>query len=219
MRTARHIAEEVEGQAVHRIGQPRDHRQLEREQLRDQPTLGQLELAPQLAVGLDRQVGDGACDAAGQAEAGHQPVGVEGRIVALARRRHHPVAGRRRQEVVAAPVGLALRIAEDGEGVRLGTLARVGRERDDAQVLDDVAQRRLAGEAPAVAQEHGPAALALVGAGDRWGLQLGGQRGRGLGADVCGCLVVGGGFHVSLHLALFAEERRDIVEAAHAAAG
>jgi hypothetical protein len=64
VRAARHVAQEIESQAMRRIGQARDDRQAQRQQLRDQPPLGQLELAPQLAVALDRQVGDGARDAA-----------------------------------------------------------------------------------------------------------------------------------------------------------
>ncbi|MDT4848209.1 hypothetical protein FQZ97_822950 [compost metagenome] len=181
MRAARHVAEKVEGQPVHRIGMPAHHRQAEREQLRDQAALGHLELAPEFAVGLHRQVGNGARDAAGQAVAGRQALRVGGNGLALARLRHHPVAGGRRHEVGAAAVGGAVRVAEDGEGVGQRALAFGRRQRHHAEPVDHVAQRRVAGQALAVAQEHGAPALAAVGAADGGGGEFGRKRGGCIG--------------------------------------
>ncbi|KAF1057161.1 MAG: hypothetical protein GAK39_06368 [Variovorax sp.] len=187
VRAARHVAQEVEGQAMHRIGMAAHHRQPQREQLRDQAPLGLLELAPEFVVAGHREIGNGARDAAGQAVAGREAVRVGRERLARARHRHHPVAGRGRHQVGAAAVGRALRIAEDrvavglGDGIAVGVLGRGGRERHHAEAVLHVAQRRVAGQAFAVAQEHGPAALAAVGARDGGRGELGGQGGRALG--------------------------------------
>ena len=187
VRAARHVAQEIEGQAVHRVGMAAHHGQPQREQLRDQAPLGLLELAPEFVVAGHREIGNGARDAAGQAVAGRETVRVGRERLAGTCHRHHPVAGRGRHQVGATPVGRTLRVAEDGEAVGLGdgvavrVLGRGRRERHHAEAVLHVAQRRVAGQAFAVAQEHGPAALAAVGARDGGRGELGGQGGRALG--------------------------------------
>ena len=113
-------------------------------------------------------------------------------------------------QVGAAAVGLAAGVAEHGEGVGLGALGR-RRERHHAQALDHVAERRVAGQALAVAQEHRAAALALVGAADGRRLEFGGERGRGFGCRRRRPSVVGGvGFHgASVVLDVGAGQRGD----------
>ncbi|MCY1374223.1 hypothetical protein D9M69_615500 [compost metagenome] len=73
-----------------------------------------------------------------------------------------------------------MRVAEDGEGVGQGALAFGGREWHHAEPVDHVAQRREAGQAFAVAQEHGAPALAAVGAADGGRGEFGRERGGGI---------------------------------------
>ena len=199
VRGAGHVAEEIESQAVDRVGVAAHHRQAQRQQLRDEPALGLFELAPENAVGLLRQVGNGARHAAGQAEAGRQAVHVDGQRFTVARGGHHPAAGRGGHEVGAAAVHGALRIAEHGEGV--GRRARALRrcQRHDAEAVGHIAERRAARQALAVAQEHGAPALAAVRTADGGCGKFGGERGRAFGLwrhVLCrGCLFVHGEVH------------------------
>ena len=175
-RSAGHVVEEVEGQAAGGIGVARDDRQPQHEQLRHQPSLGQLELVPQRAVALDRLVGNGARGAARQAEAVEQAVARAFGVVAGAGLRHHPVAARGRVEVRAAPPLAPAMVAMDHVQVRIGPIG-VGRlQGHHAQPLGDVAQVRAARQALAVAQVDGTAALALVGPADGGRAQFDGER-------------------------------------------
>ncbi len=180
MRAAGHVAQEVEGEPVDRVGMAAHHRQAEREQLRDEAPLRLLELPPEHAIAFDGKIGDGARDAARKAVPGREAGGVETGVVALTRRGHHPVAAGRCHQIGATAISLAVGVAEHGVRIGLCALKGRGRERHHAQALDDVTERRMAGEAFAVAEKDRTAALALVGAAERRRLEIGGERVIGL---------------------------------------
>ncbi len=103
-------ADKIEGQARLFVNALGDDLQPEGDQLCDQTTLGRFDLAPALAVFDNRQVGNGAIQAARDAELT--------RIVL----REQPVAGRRCVEV-GANVDTALRPARSLSGARWSVAA------------------------------------------------------------------------------------------------
>ncbi len=175
-------AQEVEHQPAFRVfADTRGQRQAECEQGRDQPALGELHLAPEFAVvRVFRivKVGNGAVEPAGAAQQ-HLRLALSDR--------HQPVAGRRALQVGAAQIGRGRRIAGWGVSTAFrlpfdpGVRVLTGHQRQQARQDRVVAQRRAAGQAGAVAEEHRAAALTAVSAA-RQARQIGGCRcGRRIG--------------------------------------
>jgi len=151
--------DEVEGQAGLFVDSLGNDLQAQGDQLRDQTTFGRLDLAPAFAVFNDREVGNGAIEAARNTEfAG----------IMLWKK---PVTGCRGAEVGATPIQPGTRLIAQAPGSRL----RPRFERSDTPLLRQVAQRCRTGQALGIGEKHRLATGALpdlavtFGFADKWG--------------------------------------------------